>query len=179
MTVKRIALLLALPLLLGAGVPEPDSYRMDDYLAPVPDTIAGGKAVDALALQDVIAAGAVLIDVIPAPRRPPGQSASQPWLPVPRKEIAGSLWWPEVGRGAVSPEMEAWFRQHLAEVTKGDLDKPVVFYCKASCWMSWNAAKRAIGYGYRNILWFGDGMEAWVGPGFPTQTGKPEAVPVD
>jgi hypothetical protein len=37
-------------------------------------------------------------------------------------------------------------------VTGGNEGKSVAFYCKADCWMSWNAAKRAISYGYRDVL---------------------------
>jgi PQQ-dependent catabolism-associated CXXCW motif protein len=176
---RRIGLLLFLPLLLGAGAPEPDGFRMGDYQAPVPETIAGGQAVGAEALRNAIDAGAIVIDVLPAPRRPPAQPAGQPWLPVPRKDIQGSLWWPEVGRGALSPAMDDWFQRRLAEVTNGDRDKPIAFYCKVSCWMSWNAAKRAIAYGYRRVLWFGEGTETWSALGYPTQTGIPEPVPAD
>jgi len=40
-----------------------------------------------------------------------------------------------------------------------------VNYCHRNCWLSWNAAKRAISYGYRNVFWFPDGMEGGAPPG--------------
>lgn len=172
--------LLALPILLAAaGVPEPDGFRMDDYNAPVPDTLAGALVVDAAGLAAAMANGAIAIDVLPAPRRPAGQRADQPWLPEARMNVPGSLWWPEVGRGAINPALDRWFQDRLNTVTKGDPDRMVAFYCKASCCMSWNAARRAIGYGYHHILWFPGGAEAWAAAGYERQRGTPEAVPVD
>lgn len=173
----RLQLLFALPLLVGAGVAEPDGYRMDDYAAPVPDRLAGARVVDATGLAAAIRDGAVVIDVFPAPRRPPTQPPSQPWLPPPRLEVPGSLWWPDVGRGAISARLAAWFRDRLATVTGGNLGRPVAFYCRSACWMSWNAAKRAVSLGYTNVLWFADGPEAWSAFGGTLQRGTPETVP--
>jgi hypothetical protein len=31
------------------------------------------------------------------------------------------------------------------------------FYCLADCWMSWNAAKRALSLGYSNVAWYREG----------------------
>ena len=178
MRLPHIAALLMLPILLGAGVAEPGGFRMDDYNAPVPDTLTGARVVDAAGLAEALAAGAIVIDVLPAPRRPARQPADQPWLPVPRMEVPGSLWWPDVGRGAINPAVDVWFRDRLASATGGDRDRSVAFYCKAACWMSWNAAKRAVEYGYRHVLWFPGGTEAWAEAGYRLRQGTPEAVPV-
>ena len=62
---RRRALLVAAPLLAAA-----DGYRMEDYRAPVPDGVPGGRTIDtteAARLFDRHAA--VWIDVLPAPRR--------------------------------------------------------------------------------------------------------------
>ena len=40
------------------------------------------------------------------------------------------------------------------------------------------AAKRAISYGYRNVLWFAGGAEAWEAAGFKLQPATPEEVPL-
>ena len=173
------AALIAAPLLAAAGVPEPDGFRMDNYNAPVPVTLAGAEVVDAKALSAAMPAGATVVDVMPAARRPPTLPADRPWMPPPRMDIPGSLWWPELGRGAISQTQEAWFRARLSEVTGGKLDKPIAFYCKAECWMSWNAAKRAAGFGYRKVLWFSGGAEAWAAAGLPLHAGTPEAVPTE
>ena len=179
MRLALFALLFAVPLLAAAGVPEPDGFRMDNYNAAVPETVAGGQAVDAQALAAAMANGAIAIDVMPAARRPPTLAADRPWMPPPRMDVPGSLWWPEVGRGAISPALDAWFRARLAAVTGGQTGKAIAFYCKADCWMSWNAAKRAIGYGYKKVLWFPSGAEGWAAAGLPLHAGTPETVPAD
>jgi PQQ-dependent catabolism-associated CXXCW motif protein len=55
--------------------------------------------------------------------------------------------------------------------------KPLVLYCHQRCWLSWNGAKRAIQYGYRNVYWFPDGIEGWRKAKFPTAVIEPEATP--
>ena len=45
----------------------------------------------------------------------------------------------------------------------------MVFYCLADCWMSWNAAKRAAAWGWRQVLWYRDGMDGWEAAGLPTE----------
>jgi len=50
----------------------------------------------------------------------------------------------------------------LRQVTRGQTDARLVFYCGGpQCWMSYNAAARAIRLGYRNVLWYRGGTEAW------------------
>ena len=56
-----------------------------------------------------------------------------------------------------------------------EVARTLVIYCKAGCWMSWNAAKRAIAYGYSNVLWFPDGTDAWAAAGLPTEPSEPVA----
>jgi PQQ-dependent catabolism-associated CXXCW motif protein len=40
-------------------------------------------------------------------------------------------------------------------------------------WMSWNAAKRALMMGYRNVAWYPEGTEGWEAAGLPLQEAKP------
>jgi PQQ-dependent catabolism-associated CXXCW motif protein len=159
-------------------VPEPEGYRLDDYRAPVPDSIKGGTVVHTAELKAMIArGGVVLIDVLPAPRRPEGMRPDAIWLPEPRRDIPGSIWLPDVGRGAIRPEVERWFRDALAAATGGDLAKPVVFYCLDQCWMSWNATKRAIAFGYRHAFWYPEGTDGWHEAGLPLAEVKPRPTP--
>src|SRR5262249_16667725 len=47
-------------------------------------------------------------------------------------------------------------------------DTPLVFFCHSSkCWLSYNAALRAIGAGYTNVLWYRGGIAAWKAAGLP------------
>lgn len=157
-----------------AQAPEPDGYRMDDYRAPTPLTVVGGTALDTVSADKLWASGtAVWIDVLPAPRRPANLPASAIWMPVPHKDIAGSAWLPDIGRGALSPELESYFRRHLEAATNGRRDAPTVFYCLADCWMSWNAAKRAASWGYTRVYWYRDGTDGWEAAKLPMQTAEP------
>ena len=64
-----LALLASVPA--NARPPEPDGYRMDDYRAPTPETVAGAAVLDTEAARKLWQIGeAVWIDVLPAPRRP-------------------------------------------------------------------------------------------------------------
>jgi PQQ-dependent catabolism-associated CXXCW motif protein len=161
-----------------AQPPEPEGYRMDDYRAPTPATVAGGVMLDTDAAHQLWESGAaVWIDVLPAPRRPENLPASALWMPLPHRGIPGSLWLPDVGRGALSPELEGYFRDHLEAATKGRRDAPVVFYCLADCWMGWNAAKRAADWQYKRVYWYRDGTDGWEATKLPMKDIEPVARP--
>ncbi len=158
-----------------AGLLEPSGYRMDDYHAPTPDAVPGGRVIHTDALKALLKRGAVvLIDVLPAPRRPAGMKPGTPWMPAPHRDLPGSLWLPDVGRGAISPALDTWFRDRLAAATGNDKSRPVVFYCLKDCWMSWNATKRAASYGYRDAIWFPEGIDGWKDAGLDLRKATPE-----
>jgi PQQ-dependent catabolism-associated CXXCW motif protein len=170
--------------LLGAAAvadappPEPEGYRIEDYRAPTPLTVAGGMTLDTAAAKQLWKSGeAVWIDVLPAPRRPANLPVSALWLPLPHRDIPGSLWLPDIGRGALGPELEGYFRDHLAAATGGRRDVPVVFYCLADCWMSWNAAKRAASWGYRRVYWYRNGTDGWETANLPLAPAEPVPGP--
>lgn len=153
--------------------PEPDDIWQGPMLGPVPATLSGGTVIDTAALVDLIKQhSAVLIDVLPAQRRPTGQTT--PWMPVPHRNIPHSVWMPGVGSGIISQEMADYFGKRLGELTGQNREKLIVFYCRPNCWASWNAAKRAVLDGYRQVNWYPDGVEAWQRAGLPTDVSTPE-----
>lgn len=176
----RAAVAAAVMLLAAAAFaqvpPEPAGYRLDAYRAPVPATVAGGNAIDTAEAETLWRERrAVFVDVLPAPRRPEGLPADALWKPVPRRDIPGSLWLPDVGRGALSPALERYFRGSLDGATHGDLSIPLVFYCLADCWMSWNATKRAASYGYTRLYWYRNGTDGWEAAALPIEEATPAA----
>jgi quinoprotein dehydrogenase-associated probable ABC transporter substrate-binding protein/PQQ-dependent catabolism-associated CXXCW motif protein len=160
-------------------VPEPAGYRMADYRAPVPASLAGARVVTTAELAGLLgtAAPPLLIDVLPAPREPANRPAGSIWRPQPRDDIPGSIWLPNVGYGELSAEFEAWFRDNLARLTAGDRSRPMAFYCKTNCWVSWNAAKRALAYGYRQVVWYPGGSDGWLAAGLPLAAAEPVPMP--
>jgi PQQ-dependent catabolism-associated CXXCW motif protein len=180
MTLRRVIRCLGLGLLLVGDIgvcaqaPEPEGYRLDDYRSPTPATVPGGVVIDTQEAYKLWQAGAaVWIDVLPAPRRPANLPEAAFWMPLPHRDIPGSLWLPNVGRGVLSPEIEAYFKAHLEDATKGARDHAIVFYCLANCWMSWNATKRAVSLGYTQLYWYRDGIEDWEAAKLPTQNAEP------
>lgn len=159
-----------------AAPPEPSGYRMDGYRAPTPATLAGAKVLsthEAEALWRHKAA--VFIDVLPRPPRPRGLPAGTLWRDPPHESIPGALWLTNVGFGALNEETEAYFRDGLKAASKGNLKAPLVLYCQRACWMSWNAAKRALAEGYADILWYPDGTDGWAEAGLPLARIEPWA----
>jgi PQQ-dependent catabolism-associated CXXCW motif protein len=160
-----------------AEVPEPSGYRQDDYRAEVPATLQGAKVVHAEEVHAMMAREAVVvIDVMPQPPRPAGLPATTLWNPPARRDIPGSIWIANVGFGGLSAEMDGYFRKALEAVSFGQKERKLIFYCEASCWMSWNAAKRALEYGYTSVYWFPGGIQAWTEAGYPTLLNAPLPV---
>ncbi|HUN43769.1 MAG TPA: rhodanese-like domain-containing protein [Acetobacteraceae bacterium] len=182
---RGIFLRLLLPFLLFAAsvpaaagsehVPEPQGYWQGPIHGPVPATITGGTVLDTAVLAQMLAGGGVvLLDVAEATHRPSGLPGGTLWLPPPHRDIPGSVWIPDVGRGVISPDFAAWFRARLAALTGSDRDRRIVVYCHPNCWMSWNAARRVINDGYRAVFWYPGGVEGWEHAGHPTAVANPE-----
>ncbi|HWK38248.1 MAG TPA: PQQ-dependent catabolism-associated CXXCW motif protein [Hyphomicrobium sp.] len=149
-------------------VEEPAGYRMEDFRTPVPATLRGARVLtndDAADLWN--RNGAAFIDVYPQAPKPPNLPAGTFWRDPVHRSIEGAVWMPNVGYGALSQEMEEYFRARLDAISHGKRDAPLVFFCLKDCWMSWNAAKRALEYGYTNVLWFPDGTDGWQELGYP------------
>ncbi|MGI9382784.1 MAG: PQQ-dependent catabolism-associated CXXCW motif protein [Methyloligellaceae bacterium] len=178
-TALALGFLLALtaPLPAGAGETHPDEpkgYRTHDYRTAVPATLEGATVVSDREALRLWKSGAVLfIDVMPRPPRPVGLPAGTLWRLKPRRNIPGSVWLPNVGFGVLNAQVEAYFKSNLAKLTGRDRSKPLLFYCLADCWMSWNAAKRALAYGYRRVTWYPEGTDGWVAAGGKLEASEP------
>lgn len=158
---------------------EPSGYWTGPVNSAVPETLSGGTVIHkARQLRTLLRqGGVVLVDVSNSPRRPERLAPGAPWMPLPHRAIPGSLWIPGVGPGEIPVSVDDFFRQRLAEATGNHLARPIVIYCHRNCWLSWNAAKRAISYGYRNVYWFRDGIEGWKAAGYRTALIEPQVAP--
>jgi PQQ-dependent catabolism-associated CXXCW motif protein len=161
-----------------AQVAEPDGYRTDEYRAPVPASLAGATVIDTETAEALWEAGeAAFIDVMPRPPKPANLPEGTVWRDQPRDSIPGALWLPNVGYGDLAEVMADYFRSGLEMATGGDADKPLVFFCLAECWMSWNAARRALEYGHSAVFWYPEGTDGWGAALLPLE--RVEAVPGD
>ncbi|WP_216725604.1 PQQ-dependent catabolism-associated CXXCW motif protein [Thiorhodococcus drewsii] len=151
-----------------------DGYRIARFQAPVPETPPGATRLTTEAAARMLSTGrAVAIDVLPSPERPANLPDDALWLPPPHSNIPGSVWLANVGYGRLSPRLETYFREQLDRLTEENPDRALIFYCKADCWMSWNAAKRAAAYGYRQVRWYPRGTDGWTALGLPLRPSQP------
>ena len=162
-----------------AAPPEPGGYWTGPTNSPVPATLTGATVITSAHRLDILLhhQHPALIDVSSAPRRPDNMAPGAPWLPLPHHAIPGTLWIPGPGAGEIPAPVESFFRQQLAKATDNDPTRPVVIYCHKSCWLSWNAAKRAISYGYPHVYWYRDGIEGWKAAGLATAVIEPLVAP--
>jgi PQQ-dependent catabolism-associated CXXCW motif protein len=177
----KLYLLISFALLLGsagsvvAADPAFDpvsGFRISQYRAPTPQVVPGGTTITLEDLQKLVAEKhAILLDVTPSEGAGADPQTGVWHLPKPRLNMAGSVWLPDVGKGVLSAALDRYFQTNLARLSGNNKLQPIVIYCQADCWMSWNAVKRASGYGYGALYWYPDGtdgMRDWDVPLVPS-----------
>jgi PQQ-dependent catabolism-associated CXXCW motif protein len=176
--VALMAILVVAAAAKAAEVPEPDGYRLDDYRAPTPNTLRGAKVLGTEEAEKIWRShSASFVDVLPRVPRPRDLPEATLWRDKPRANIPGSLWLPDTGYGELAPSMAGYFEKGLEKATNGDRARTLVLYCLANCWMSWNAARRALALGYPNVAWYREGTDGWLAAGLPLQDATPEPRP--
>ncbi|MBO9661641.1 rhodanese-like domain-containing protein [Dokdonella sp.] len=146
------------------GVPPTAELHAGAMHGPTPASVPGGQVVTTPGLVALLgdrSLGARVFDVLGGPETLPGAIAA-----VPASQP-----------GSFQDATQQQFGQFLQQTTQGRRDVPLVFYCASSqCWMSYNAALRAIRLGYTNVLWYRGGLEAWQAAGRPTQRAQPASM---
>lgn len=151
--------LTALPAL--AEVPEPSEYRGEPYNAPVPATLQGADVIGADRAIALHEQGVAFVDVYPRTRKPEGLPEDTIWREPRHDTIPGAIWLWDTGYQNLSADEQARLDRGLTFATGGDMAAPVVIFCRADCWMSWNAARRAVAAGYGKVFWFPGGTDDW------------------
>ncbi len=128
--------------------------------APTPANIQGAQIVTTRELAQLIsqtAAGSLLIlDVLGGPQRIPGAQ-----MAVPASQ-----------GGDFDDQTQKQFGEYLQSATQGNRAMPIITYCQnRECWMSYNAALRAVALGYSNVMWYRGGIQAWMLAGRPVEGG--------
>lgn len=139
------------------GVPPTTELHAGPMHAPTPASIPGGQVITTKGLLALLAGREVrplVLDILGGSEMLPGAV-----LAVPAAQA-----------GSFDDRTQREFGQFLRQSTQGNLETPLVFYCLSNqCWMSYNAALRAINMGFRNVLWYRGGIEAWKAAGQPVQ----------
>lgn len=119
---------------------------------PTPSSIPGGQVITTQGLRELVDGRTpfLLLDVLGGPQVIPGAQSAVP----------------AAQTGSFSDATQQQFGQFLQQATRGNREYPIVLYCQSrECWMSYNAALRAINLGYTNVLWYRGGIEAWQAAG--------------
>jgi PQQ-dependent catabolism-associated CXXCW motif protein len=154
---------------------EPEGYRTENYRTPVPATLRGARVLTTAEVETIWRAKTgVFIDVLPRAPKPQNLPAGTVWRDKPRLNIPGSVWLPDTGYGKLAEATEDYLRHGLARASGGNQAMLLVIYCQADCWMSWNAAKRVLSYGYTNVAWYPEGTDGWEWANLPMADSQPE-----
>jgi len=141
------------------GVAATRTLRQPPYHAPTPLEIPGAQLVHTRELQAMLAGSnpPALIDVL---------------LGEGHETLTGALWLGGAGRGEnFSDPVQSSLAPLLSRLARGDKARPMVFFCASSqCWLSYNAALRAVAAGYSRVYWYRGGIDAWMEADLPTAT---------
>lgn len=126
------------------------TLRQPPYHAPTPLEIPGATVVHTRELQAMLRGPTppILIDVLS------GEG---------HETLAGAVWLGGAGRGeGFGDALQADLARILARIAAGDRSRPLVFFCAgAECWLSYNAALRAVAAGHTRVFWYRGGIDAW------------------
>jgi PQQ-dependent catabolism-associated CXXCW motif protein len=138
------------------GVAPAAQLRQPPYSGPTPTSVPGARTVATADLK-------VLLESQPAPLLVDVASGDG------HRTLPEAFWVPGAGRGAnFIDEIQSSLIKLLSQLTQGDKQRVLVFFCvNTQCWLSYNAALRAVAAGYGRVLWYRGGIEAWRAAGLP------------
>lgn len=132
------------------GIAPVSTLRQPPYHAPTPREIPGARVVHTLDLHAMLKGPVrpLLIDVLS------GEG---------HETLAGAVWLGGAGRGeSFDDPVQLELAPLLLRLAAGDRATPLVFFCAGSqCWLSYNAALRAVASGFTNVYWYRGGIDAW------------------
>jgi PQQ-dependent catabolism-associated CXXCW motif protein len=186
----RLFVILAVSLVISiGGVTSPSAgdanfdaatgYRIARYRAALPDEVPGGKRLYTEDVEKLFKEGEVaFVDVMPSTGAGYHPKTGEWRLRKSRKNIPGSIWLPDVGRGKLNATLSHYFEANLARISNGDKSRALLFYCQSDCWMAWNAVKRAAELGYSKLYWYPEGTDGWTDWDNPIEPSTPVPVTI-
>jgi len=133
------------------GVAPSAELKLGDHASATPLAIPGARRILTAELRQRLQ--------VPVERRPLLFDV----LTEPHPSLPGAIWLPGAGYGTgFDDALQGRLARFLQFITAGDTSRELVFFCVGpSCWLSYNAALRAVRLGYPNVLWYRGGIEAW------------------
>ena len=133
------------------GVAPSAELRLADHASPTPLAIPGARPIRTQELRRRLQA--------PLDKRPLVFDV----LSEPHASLPGAIWLPGAGLGSgFDDALQGRLAALLRFMTADDRARELVFLCVGPrCWLSYNAALRAVRLGYTNVLWYRGGIEAW------------------
>jgi len=116
---------------------------------------------------------AILLDVWKKDIRPEKLDPKK-WIPAQRYSLPGAKWIPNVGLETLTPELRNYFEETVKQLTKGNKDAKIVFFCRRG-YYSKIAAERLVKMGYTNIFLY-PGTDLWEDAGKKLVIVKPEVM---
>jgi PQQ-dependent catabolism-associated CXXCW motif protein len=138
------------------GVAPVGELRLVNYAAPTPREVPGARTILTHELRGLLEREGrerpLLLDVI-------GDQGHD--------SLPGAVWLPGAGRGSSFEDaLQAHLGKALEQLTEGDRSRTLVFFCAGNrCWLSYNAALRAMRLGYTDVYWYRGGIDAWISAG--------------
>ena len=143
------------------GVAPPPGLRAANYHGRTPATLPGARVLRTLELKAMLEQEPrpFLVDVLSGPAH---------------RTLPGALWLHNGGLGDFDAAEEKRYLDTVALLAGHDKARHLVFFCSsAQCWLSYNAALRAVRAGYTNVYWYRGGIDAWRAAGLPTTGSDP------
>jgi PQQ-dependent catabolism-associated CXXCW motif protein len=133
------------------GVPPSDQLKLVDHASATPLVVPGARTIATAELRRRLQA--------PLEERPLVFDV----LSDPHPSLPGAIWLPGAGLGTgFDDAVQARLAKLLQFMTAGKADRELVFLCSGPrCWLSYNAALRAVRLGYTGVRWYRGGIEAW------------------
>ncbi len=146
------------------GVPPSTGLHGGAMHAPTPAQVPGAQVITTMQLVQLVQSGArpVVVDVLGGQQSLPGA------IPASMGGAGGSF----------QDGNQAQFVGLLQQATGGDTSRPVVVYClNPHCWLSYNAALRAVNGGFTRVYWYRGGIETWSQVGLPVMASAQRQAP--
>jgi PQQ-dependent catabolism-associated CXXCW motif protein len=155
-----------------------DGYRTSRYRSPISidPTPASHLSLSASLVLDPERA-ALFIDVMPVEGGVRDPLTGTWTLSEDHLTIPGALWYPETGRSPVDADLWSALEARVRKARRKGPYYPIIVFCRADCWMSWNAARRLAESGIDNVWWLAEGTDGWHAAGRELVVAKPVAIP--